>query len=426
MALTRQPHGVVRIDWGAALSRQLAFCAPLNPGGGLQDIVGGQLGSRTGLAAQSVQPNGVYPLFGTSNYLDFARNVRGVTDTTPTTIAWTQTPVSPAGYSTVLQWKPTGGTNNFLIYQAASDATYYFTAGPNSVGGGASFSSQIGAQTGGRTDRYVLILPEGAQIGADRSKYVLFANGVRLTTATTAAYGGSTSDAFRFGATTGGSDVFEGALGNLHIWGRALSDTEGAAWSRPGGEFLCYAPSRRVWVQLGPAAGGGAFELDAQPGGYSVSGTAATLARGLAINAAPATYAVSGTAASIVRGYNLNAATGTFAATGVAAGLLRALSVNAGPGTFSLTGVVAGLDKTTAGVYTLDAQPGTYSLTGVAATLVYTPINAYTLDAQPGTYTFTGVAAGLTYAGSSIWTDIGVSAATWSDIGGASSIWTDL
>jgi hypothetical protein len=193
-----------------------------------------------------------------------------------------------------------------------------------------------------------------------------------------------------------------------------------------GNPYQLFPPSRRVWVQLGPAAGGGAFELDAQPGGYSVSGTAATLARGLVVNAAPATYAVSGTAASVVRGYNLNAATGTFAATGVAAGLLRALSVNAGPGTFSLTGVVAGLDKTTAGAYTIDAQPGTYSLTGTAATLVYTPINAYTLDAQPGTYTLTGASAGLTYAGASIWTDVGVSAATWSDVGTSTSIWTDL
>jgi hypothetical protein len=193
----------------------------------------------------------------------------------------------------------------------------------------------------------------------------------------------------------------------------------------PYGAVFRADPARRIFI--GPAAGGAtAYAIDAQPGGYSVSGTAATLARGLVINAAPATYAVSGTAASVVRGYNLNAATGTFAATGVAAGLLRALSVNAGPGTFSLAGTAAGLDKTTAGAYTIDAQPGTYSLTGTAATLVYTPINAYTLDAQPGAYTFTGMAAGLTYAGSSIWTDVGVSAATWSDVGGASSIWTDL
>jgi hypothetical protein len=188
-----------------------------------------------------------------------------------------------------------------------------------------------------------------------------------------------------------------------------------------------FAPQRRLWIQLGAAAGGTtAYTIDAQPGGYSISGTASTLARGLFIDAQPATYTVSGAAATIVRGYNLDAQPGTYTATGTAASLLRGYTVDAAPGSFSLTGVAATLDKVTPGVYTLDAQPGSYSLTGIAATLTYTPLNVYTLDAQPGAYVVTGAAAGLTYTGSSIWTDIGVSSTTWSDIGGSTSIWTDL
>jgi hypothetical protein len=232
-------------------------------------------------------------------------------------------------------------------------------------------------------------------------------------------------------------------------WARGMSQTEAKELSL--NPWQLFAPDvRRIY--FGTGGGATAYALDAQPGGYSVNGTAATLARGLFINAAPATYAISGTAASVVRGYNLNAAAGTFTASGTVAGLLRALSVNAGPGTFNLSGTAAGLDKTTAGAFSIDAQPGTYSLTGIAATLskttltqytlnaqpgtyslngaaatlVYTPLNAYTLNAQPGTYTITGTVADLFYSGSSIWTDVGVSAATWSDVGTSTSIWTDL
>lgn len=183
--------------------------------------------------------------------------------------------------------------------------------------------------------------------------------------------------------------------------------------------------SRRLYFG-GGATGGGAYEIDAQPGGYAVNGTAATLARGLFVDAQPGAYTLNGTAATLARGYFINAQPGTYAVTGTASTLARGLVVNAGPGAFTLTGTDATLEKVTPGVYTIDAQPGAFALNGIDATLTYTQLNAYTIDAQPATFTISGAAATLVYAGSSIWTDIGVSATTWGDVGGATSIWTDL
>jgi hypothetical protein len=255
MIWTRQPQGAVRVNWGSSLSRALAFCAPLNPGGGFQDIAGNQLGVRTGLGSQTVAPNGSYPLFGTGSYLDFSNNIAGVTGATPVTIAWTQTVRTPLSYSALLNWKPPGAANTFLIYQSASDSMYYFVAGPRG-GTPVSFSAVVGTQVDGRTDRYALVMSSG--VAGAAASFALFANGSKLTTAATQGFGANTDAAFRIGARDAGSDPFEGGVGNFHIWTRALSDAEGAIWSTPGGEFSCYAPSRRVWAQLGAAAGGGA------------------------------------------------------------------------------------------------------------------------------------------------------------------------
>lgn len=233
----------------------------------------------------------------------------------------------------------------------------------------------------------------------------------------------STTD-LRIGRRVDNGTQFDGGVELVALFNQQLSTDDYLRFrSDPWGEAFAPDPRR---LYFGVSGGATAYTLDAQPGGYTVSGTAATLARGIVIDAQPATYTVSGTAATLVRGYNLNAQPGTFTATGTAASLVRGYVVDAAPGSFSLTGVDATLEKVTPGVYTLDAQPGSYSLTGVAATLTYTPLNAYTLDAQPGTYTLTGAAATLTYAGASIWTDVGVSSVTWSDVGGASSIWSDI
>jgi hypothetical protein len=428
MARTRQPQTIVSLN--PAIPRPtFLFC----PSVGLLDwIRPSRVGTKASGDSIIGSPQGVaYKVArATGGGLDFGVNVP-LTSNTWTGIAFAN-PASGDGMSSLFSQRSGGGSypqtelvanaGGGLLTASAGNLQFATYSGNTST-----LSTSTGTEVDGKWNVYGVRRGFGGT--ADNAE--IWKNG--LVVASSSAYyyyGLGASQKFKLGGLADNTEsqyVSASGMALVALWDGIALPEEIMRRMRPQDLWATlFASSRRVWVQFGPAAGGGAFELDAQPGGYSISGTAATLARGLVINAAPATYSVSGTAASVVRGYNLNAATGTFAATGAAAGLLRALSVNAGPGTFSLTGVVAGLDKTTAGAYTIDAQPGTYSLTGTAATLVYTPINAYLLDAQPGAYTLTGAAAGLTYAGSSIWTDVGVSAATWSDVGGASSIWTDL
>jgi hypothetical protein len=81
------------------------------------------------------------------------------------------------------------------------------------------------------------------------------------------------------------------------------------------------------------------YELDCQPGSFTITGTAATLARGLFLDCQPATFAITGTAATLARGLFINAASGSFTLTGVDATLARGLFINAATGSFTITGV---------------------------------------------------------------------------------------
>ena len=133
-----------------------------------------------------------------------------------------------------------------------------------------------------------------------------------------------------------------------------------------------------------------AYSLDCQPGSFSVTGTAATLVRGLMVNAQPGAYTLTGTAATLARGLFINAQPGAFTETGVAAGVLRDYPLNAQPAAYTLTGTAA----TPLATRLIDAQPAAYTLTGTAATVV----RDYPLNAQPGAYTVTGTAASLVRA----------------------------
>ena len=188
-------------------------------------------------------------------------------------------------------------------------------------------------------------------------------------------------------------------------------------------------------IALRPAVTG--FDLDAQPGSYTLTGAVARLARDIPFNAGPGAYTLTGFQARIARDFPLNAAPGAYALTGSAAGLLSArmlsalagsyvltgsdarlardIFLNAAPGTYATTGFLAGMLANRAiqadpGAYVLagmpaalardisiNAAPGTYVLTGFDATLLFDGgVGAvFDLDAQPGSYVLTGVAASL-------------------------------
>jgi hypothetical protein len=142
---------------------------------------------------------------------------------------------------------------------------------------------------------------------------------------------------------------------------------------------------------IGDAPAAGAFALDAQPGSYSVTGSAAGLLAGRSVNAAFGNYALTGFAATFSKGYVLDAASGSYALTGSMAGLLGVRSINAASGSYVFTGNAAGL--VTARV--LNAVAGSYTLSGIDANLVYgAGAAAFELNAEVGAYALSGSTAG--------------------------------
>jgi uncharacterized surface anchored protein len=178
------------------------------------------------------------------------------------------------------------------------------------------------------------------------------------------------------------------------------------------------------------------YELNAEPGVFTVTGTAASLVVGYALDAQPGSYAITGTAASLVVGYALNAEPGEYTITGVAATLeytpvaappntvIRATKAHTARLQTQTSQIIGALDASALNNYELDAQPGSFTVTGLDAGLEYglawdkvvVPVyaittpqiiygsrlfsgvevsGAYELNAEPGSFTVTGTDAGL-------------------------------
>jgi hypothetical protein len=138
-------------------------------------------------------------------------------------------------------------------------------------------------------------------------------------------------------------------------------------------------------ISFKEAAAGGGTTLTAAAGAYTITGTAAVLARTHA--AAGGSYALSGTAAAFA--YKQTVGAGAYTLTGSDAGLNIGgnVSFTATAGAYTLTGSAAVF----LAPVTLTAAVGAYTLTGTAATFL-TGGN-FTLFCDPGAYTLTGSAA---------------------------------
>lgn len=338
----RQPETITGVNWSHPLANGLEFLAPLSFGGGVRDLVQNQQGTRTGLTTPLSTARGRYWSFGTSNYVDFSAYPRNIGATTPFTVAWLQEPRSPGTYNSVL-WVNfgTGGVDRpFLIYQSTSAGSgYRFACGPTAGSNVPSFAASTDVLVDKRLDRFVLQCKGGSQSIAT-GDYVLFRNSERFTTASTTSFGSGNTKAFRIGAQSAGADPFIGAIGNLHLWSRILSDDEAVEWCH--NEFATLAPlERRIWV---PSAGGGpTYTLSAAKGTFTLTGNAAGLTAARLLTAAKGEFTLTGISATLARGYPLTADKGTFGLTGNAATFARTYVLPAESGAFVLNGQDASL-----------------------------------------------------------------------------------
>lgn len=338
------------INWGHPRARDLVFFAPLGLSHGLRDLVTGQVLTRTGLTS-SVNSGGVTShLFGSSSYADFSKPA-GISQDTPFTIAWTQDPISATGYHTIFVCNfGTAGTHNqFVVYQSSSDSAYNFVVGPRGTGGSSANSprfSTLGTTVNGQRDRFVLQVLAGPQ-SLTTSNYILWRNGQRFTAGSTASLGGVTAAIARIGARDTGADPFEGALQDMRLWSRVLTDPEAEAESRFERAAELYEP-RKIWLPFSTSSG--------------VSGTSATT-NANDTSSASGTTTVTGTSAT-TNAADTSSASGTTTVVGTSA-TTNAADTSSASG--SVGGGVSGTSATTNANDTSSAS-GTTTVVGTSAT----------------------------------------------------------
>lgn len=384
-----QPQDVAGINWDHPRARGLCLFVPGGNALGFRDLVRDQPLTLTGLTTQAITSQGPTKLFGTSSYADFTKPPE-IGASTPFTVAWTQEPRSTSSYSTILNvnFGTAGVHYTFILYEAASDAGYYMTAGPR-IGGvsAVSWSAAVGAPVNNQLDRFVLTVAAGSQ-NYSSSNYNLWRNGVLMAKGSNASFGLDGAAAARIGARESGSDPFEGLILDVRMWARVLSDDEAAAESHVDGAVELYEPEQ---INGSVASAAGSYTLTAAAGSFTLTGSAAGLKAGRRVTAAAGSFTLTGNAAGLYRGLRLSAAAGTYAWTGNAANLLAQRKLLAAAGSYVLTGNAAVLRL----ARMLAAASGTYTLTGNAADLIYSQPGSYSLAADPAAFTLTGQAAGL-------------------------------
>jgi hypothetical protein len=180
------------------------------------------------------------------------------------------------------------------------------------------------------------------------------------------------------GVSSGGSDCSLSFASDIRS---AAGATGAISWSQTDGTGASLA------IELLPNW----TPLTADAGSVAVTGTAATLKRGLKATADAGSLAITGTNATLFKGTPMTASPGSFAITGAAATLLATHTVTASSGSHSITGT----DATPKRGLLVTASAGSVAVTGTNATLTYTRGSTYTLTADPGSVALTGTAATL-------------------------------
>lgn len=141
---------------------------------------------------------------------------------------------------------------------------------------------------------------------------------------------------------------------------------------------------------------GGAQTLVADPGTYTLTGSAATLTAARNFSADSGQYLLTGSAAALSVGRNLSAASGAYVLTGQTATLTRTYNLSANAGTFNLNGASATF------LYSrvLRGDPGIYTIDGYAATLTAVTVFPSPSDVREGVvYGPGGIYTGTLVAG---------------------------
>jgi hypothetical protein len=426
MARTRQPQGAAALSRYFAENASVVYCPSL----GARNLVNGKA-LTVGSTPPTLTPtkDGLGSKWDTSTHLSHVvlGNANELYSSTSATLLLLRNFWGIASESAEFGFN-VSTSERFLCHAPWSDGNLYFdpsNASTNRV----TVSGQT--WTAGKTDALAFgssTTGRGTEVWRDGK---LIGSGAATTLDMEA-------QPFYFGGMPKGSEVeinlnptqSSGLL--IALFPRELPQELIRDWSaNPWG--VTFAPQRRLWIQLGAAAGGGvdadvagtqatdvgAIAVEATTGA-ALAGTQATDVGAITVEATTGA-AIAGTQAGDVGAITAEATTGADIA-GVQASDRAAVEVTASTG--ETEAVIAGAQASDVGAVDVEATLG-LSIAGTQASdLGYIVVEA-TLPATMAGTQMSDVAA-IAVLGTSIWTDVGVSAATWTDVGGASSIWTDV
>lgn len=129
----------------------------------------------------------------------------------------------------------------------------------------------------------------------------------------------------------------------------------GRGRGRGGSALIKQRPNDAGYVVLGDfyfdAATNNAYTLDAEAGGFTLTGVSAAIVRAYTLNADAGNYSLTGANAAILHGTVLFAEAGSFTLSGNDATIAVAHTIDCAPGSFAITGGDAEI------VYSGDVQP---------------------------------------------------------------------
>jgi hypothetical protein len=245
MARTRQQQGPTRIDWNNPITRGLLSCIDGNSNRNIVNSAGPTANTTT----RDIGAAGVGIRFGASTYETFALNRSAITNQVTQFALLDYTVITGANSFIFGDVEASGAGFNAGLYTNTSNFFFFL----KTSGSSSSITSATSANTGGPLAVYPSFRLCGRYDGANLGIYV---NG--KSDATPVGKTGNV-DASAFSLNVNRWNNANPCAGLLQlglVWARALSGAEITSIS--DNPWQIFAPSRRVWVQLGPAAGGGA------------------------------------------------------------------------------------------------------------------------------------------------------------------------
>lgn len=260
---TRQPRGLAPIDWGNPITQNLILSLPLSAGSGYRSSTRSVRQGVPTAVASTVTLQGTAANFVGTGFIDLGATPF-INSARPFTLALYETVGIASALATLCGFALSNGQQ--WVWVRGTNVSYNSAAGP-APSIPINFTS-AGAQTAGEKIRWLVTGTDGMGAGTGMR---MWANGVEQNGAGTTF--GSVAASTNYIGWDGSNDKWQGAIQDVNLWGRVLSDAEIAAYFANPNQV--YAPEpRRLW--LGVAAAGGATHATTGALGASVATIAGT------------------------------------------------------------------------------------------------------------------------------------------------------